>query len=136
MIPIFTLHGLLVLFLLAYLTTYSLAQEAAGPDESVKKSAQLALDEDDFQTVIVENKLGCNIYLKKLEENSDMINLLPDNDLATLWIPPPRYSDRLNVSDESREPRCYVGIQIVEAKVVIYLLRLSVDLSLYFLINK
>lgn len=65
-----------------------------------------------------------------------MINLLPDNDLATLWIPPPRYSDRLNVSDESREPRCYVGIQIVEAKVVIYLLRIFVDVSLYFLKNK
>ncbi|XP_047948182.1 uncharacterized protein LOC125194160 isoform X1 [Salvia hispanica] len=93
-----------------------LYEEAAGPDESVKKSSQLALDEDDFQTVTVENKLGCNVYLKKVEDDSDTINLLPDNDHATLWIPPPRYSDRLNVSDESREPQCYVGIQIVEAK--------------------
>ncbi|XP_057809782.1 uncharacterized protein LOC131024279 [Salvia miltiorrhiza] len=93
-----------------------LYEEAAGPDKSVQESSQLALDEDDFQTVIVENKLGCNVYLKKLEDDSDTINLLPDNGHATLWIPPPRYSDRLNVSDESREPRCYVGIQIVEAK--------------------
>lgn len=99
-----------------------LAQEAAGLTESVQKSAHLALDEDDFQTVTVENKLGCDVYLKKMEDDSDMINLLPDNGHATLWIPPPRYSDRLNVSDESREPRCYVGIQIVEAKVIIYLL--------------
>ncbi|KAH6757936.1 calcium-dependent lipid-binding family protein [Perilla frutescens var. hirtella] len=93
-----------------------LYEEATGPDESVQKSAQLALDEDDFQTVIVENKLGCDVYLKRMEDNSDMINLLHDNGRATLSIPPPRYSDRLNVSDESREPRCYVGIQIVEAK--------------------
>ena len=106
------------LLFLVFLTAGLLAQEAAGPDESVKKSSQLALDEDDFQTVTVENKLGCNVYLKKVEDDSDTINLLPDNDHATLWIPPPRYSDRLNVSDESREPQCYVGIQIVEAKVV------------------
>lgn len=91
------------------------------------------MDEDDFQTVIVENKLGCDIYLKKTEHNSDIVNLLPHDDCTTLWIPPPRYSDRLNVSDESREPRCYVGIQIVEAKVVIYQLRLFIDISLYFL---
>ncbi|XP_012842600.1 PREDICTED: uncharacterized protein LOC105962815 isoform X1 [Erythranthe guttata] len=93
-----------------------LYEEAAGPDASDQESTHLALDEDDFQTVIVENKLGCDIYLKKTQLNSHTINLLRDDDCASLWIPPPRYSDRLNVSDEAREPRCYVGVQIVEAQ--------------------
>ncbi|KAL8484750.1 hypothetical protein ACS0TY_027161 [Phlomoides rotata] len=93
-----------------------LYEEAAGPDESDQNPTHLALDGEDFQTVVVENKLGCDIYLKKMENNSDIVNLLPCDDCATLSLPPPRYSDRLNVSDESREPRCYVGVQIVEAK--------------------
>jgi vacuolar protein sorting-associated protein 13A/C len=76
-----------------------------------------ALDEDDFQTVILENKLGCDIYLKKVE-HSDAVDQLHHGDYTSVWIPPPRFSDRLNVADESREERYYVAIQILEAKVV------------------
>jgi hypothetical protein len=76
-----------------------------------------ALDEDDFQTVILENKLGCDIYLKKVE-HSDTVDQLNHGDYTSVWIPPPRFSDRLNVADESREERYYVAIQILEAKVV------------------
>ncbi|KAL6576075.1 hypothetical protein OROHE_000546 [Orobanche hederae] len=93
-----------------------LYENAAGPDAPDQKSTPLALDEDDFQTVIVENKLGCDIYLKKTQDGFDTVDLLCQDDSANLWVPPPRYSDRLNVSNESREPRCYVGIQIFEAK--------------------
>ncbi|XP_062108869.1 uncharacterized protein LOC133819601 isoform X1 [Humulus lupulus] len=75
-----------------------------------------ALDEDDFQTVIIENKLGCDIYLKRLEQNTDTVDHLYHGDCASVWIPPPRFSDRLNISDESREARYYVAIHILEAK--------------------
>lgn len=37
-----------------------------------------------------------------------------------MWIPPPRFSDRLNVVDESRESHCYIALQIIEAKVVLW----------------
>ncbi|KAE9455056.1 hypothetical protein C3L33_13039, partial [Rhododendron williamsianum] len=79
-------------------------------------STYAALDEDDFQTVIVENRLGCDIYLKKVEQNSDAVELLCHDEHASVWVPPPRYSDRLNVVDESREARRYVAVQILEAK--------------------
>ncbi|KAF5752107.1 hypothetical protein HS088_TW01G00014 [Tripterygium wilfordii] len=77
-----------------------------------------ALDEDDFQTIIIENRLGCDIYLKRVEENSDSLDQLHNGDSASMWIPPPRFADRLNVADESREARCYIVVQIVEAKVL------------------
>ncbi|XP_051130647.1 uncharacterized protein LOC127251100 isoform X2 [Andrographis paniculata] len=93
-----------------------LIEEASGPDAADQESTQLALDEDDFQTVVVENKLGCDIYLRKAQQSFDSIKLVQHNDSASLWIPPPRLSDRLNVPDESKESRCYAGIQIVEAK--------------------
>ncbi|KAI8561923.1 hypothetical protein RHMOL_Rhmol04G0379800 [Rhododendron molle] len=80
------------------------------------KSTYAALDEDDFQTVIVENRLGCDIYLKRVEQNSDAVELLCHDEHASVWVPPPRYSDRLNVVDESREARRYIAVQILEAK--------------------
>ncbi|KAG2726780.1 hypothetical protein I3760_01G128300 [Carya illinoinensis] len=75
-----------------------------------------ALDEDDFQTVVIENKLGFDIYLKKVEQNADSVDQLHHGGCTSVWIPPPRFSDRLNVADESREARYYVAIQILEAK--------------------
>ncbi|KAF5202036.1 Vacuolar protein sorting-associated protein 13c [Thalictrum thalictroides] len=75
-----------------------------------------ALDEDDFQTVVIENKLGCDFYLKKVEENSESIELLQHEHSASAWMPPPRFSDRLNVAAESRESRCYVAVKIYESK--------------------
>ncbi|KAH8501006.1 hypothetical protein H0E87_016007 [Populus deltoides] len=75
-----------------------------------------ALDEDDFQTVIIENKLGCDLYLKQIEDNTDTVSQLHNDDCTFVWIPPPTFSDNLKVVDRSREARCYVAIQILEAK--------------------
>lgn len=92
-----------------------LNEEAGSHHKHGDGSNFSALDEDDFQTVIIENKLGCDMYLKK-EHNSDLVELLHHDGSASVWIPPPRFSDRLNVADEFREARYYVAIQILEAK--------------------
>lgn len=94
-----------------------LSSEEAG--ENVKKNNDLsfsALEDDDFQKVIIENKLGCDICLRKVEQISDNVVLLPHENEAPLLIPPPRFSDRLNVATKSRETRYYVAIQIFESK--------------------
>ncbi|KAM2018735.1 hypothetical protein ACFX1T_021631 [Malus domestica] len=75
-----------------------------------------ALHEDDFQTLIVENKLRCDIYVKRVEENLDRVDRLHHGDYISIWVPPPRFSDRFNVVDESKEAHYYVAIQIHEAK--------------------
>lgn len=78
-----------------------------------------ALDEDDFQTVRVENKLGCDLYLKQIVDNTDTVDQLHNDDCTFVWIPPPTFSDSLKVVDRSRRARCYVVIKILEAKVTI-----------------
>lgn len=93
-----------------------LIQEASLSDGHSDNITLSALDEDDFQTMIIENKLGCDLYFRRIEQNFDKVELLQHDKCASLWLPPPRYSDRLNVADESREPRRYVAVQIVEAK--------------------
>lgn len=81
------------------------------------ESTLSALDEDDFQTIIIENKLGCDIYLKTFEHNSENVELLLPDDSTPTWVPPPRFSVRLNHADESREARYYIAVNIIEAKV-------------------
>lgn len=78
-----------------------------------------ALDEDDFQRVVFENKLGCDVYLKKLEDTENTIELLQHDNQISLLMPPARFSDQLNVLSNSTEARYYVAIQIFESKVIL-----------------
>jgi vacuolar protein sorting-associated protein 13A/C len=94
-------------------------QEAGGQHSEGENTTFSALDEDDLQTVIVENNLGCDIFVKKVEHDVDTVDMLRHGDCVSVWIPPPRFSNRLNVADESREARYYVAVQILGAKVMI-----------------
>ncbi|KAH1088253.1 hypothetical protein AAZX31_07G215500 [Glycine max] len=90
--------------------------EAGGQQGKGENTTFSALDEDDLQTVVVENKLGCDIFVKKVEHDVDTVDKLQNGDCVSVWIPPPRFSNRLNVANESREARYYVAVQILEAK--------------------
>lgn len=107
-----------VQWLLKEILWLSLSQEVALHQRDKDDSTLSALDEDDFQTVVIENKLGCDIYVKKLEQNSDTVELLQDNGSTAVWLPPPRFSDRLNVTDKNGEARYYVAVRVSEAKVL------------------
>ncbi|KAL1372338.1 hypothetical protein AAHE18_01G196400 [Arachis hypogaea] len=93
-----------------------LNMEAGDQQSKGEDTAFSALDEDDLQTVVVENNLGCDIFVKKVEHNVNTVDKLNHGDCASVWIPPPRFSNRLNVADESREARYYVAVHILEAK--------------------
>ncbi|CAN1281796.1 Intermembrane lipid transfer protein vps13A [Linum perenne] len=93
-----------------------LNEDSASQNTPGEEAAYSALNEDDFKTVIVENKLGCDLYLKRVEENIDVVDQLQHNDSTSVWVPPPRFSDRLKVADGSRDARCYVAVHILEAK--------------------
>ncbi|GAB2216278.1 hypothetical protein Droror1_Dr00024048 [Drosera rotundifolia] len=75
-----------------------------------------ALDEVDFQTITIENKLGCDIYVKRLEESSDEVDLINHNGFCSVWIPPPRSLDRLIIRENFKEARYYIAVNIFEAK--------------------
>ncbi|XP_074301933.1 uncharacterized protein LOC141633346 isoform X1 [Silene latifolia] len=91
-------------------------EEAGGHHSDRDESTFSALDEDDFQSIIIENKLGRDIYVKKLEQNSDTVEILHDSRATAIWLPPPRFPDRLNIADNIREARYYIAVNILEAK--------------------
>lgn len=76
-----------------------------------------ALEEDDLRKVILENRLGCDLYLRKVVQSTETIELLSSNKHVMISIPPPRFSDRLNVVNGCKEGRFYVAVQIFEAEV-------------------
>ncbi|XWS14258.1 hypothetical protein CRYUN_Cryun36dG0107400 [Craigia yunnanensis] len=90
--------------------------EEAGAHSGHEDLAFSALDEEDLQTVIVENKLGNDLFLKRIEQNSKVVDQLHHGDCASVWVPPARFSDMLNVAEESREARYCVAVQILVAK--------------------
>ncbi|CAM8996430.1 unnamed protein product [Rhodiola kirilowii] len=93
-----------------------LKERVAKHDTPENDSTLSALDEDDFQTVIIENKLGCEIYVKKVEQNTESVELLHHDTCSSIWMSPPKFSERVNTVDQFREPRHYVAVQIIEAK--------------------
>ncbi|KAH7682946.1 Vacuolar protein sorting-associated protein 13 [Dioscorea alata] len=89
--------------------------EEAAENFSIVDLAFSAL-EDDLQKVIVENNLGCDIFIKTVEQISETLDVLQNNTQMTLLMPPPTFSDRLNTVSKSREIRYYVAIEIIESK--------------------
>ncbi|XP_073012998.1 uncharacterized protein [Typha latifolia] len=87
--------------------------ESLRPNDDLSCSA---LNEDDFQKVTIENKLGCDVYLRKVEQASNDVQLLQHESQVSLLMPPPRFLDKLNVLPNFRETRYYVAIQIFESK--------------------
>ncbi|KAJ1696999.1 hypothetical protein LUZ63_005511 [Rhynchospora breviuscula] len=86
--------------------------------EKLKKStaSYSALNEDDFQKIIIENKLGCDVYFKRVEDMEESIGVLSNESQVSLFMPPPRFADKLNVVPKQVESRYYVAIQILESK--------------------
>ncbi|XP_028786889.1 uncharacterized protein LOC114742843 [Neltuma alba] len=93
-----------------------LNEEIGGQPRNGEDTTFSALDVDDLQTVVVENKLGCNIFVKKSEQDIDTVDKLHHGDSALVWISPPRFSDRLNVADKFLAPRYYISVQILGAR--------------------
>jgi vacuolar protein sorting-associated protein 13A/C len=90
--------------------------DTVGDMKKAEDSSCSALNEEDYQRVVFENKLGCDVYLKKLEDTENIIELLQHESKVSLLMPPPRFSDKLNVLSNSTESRYYVVIQIFESK--------------------
>jgi vacuolar protein sorting-associated protein 13A/C len=75
-----------------------------------------ALEENESQKLVFENRLGCDLYLRKLKDNFEQVELVRKDQSNLVHLPPPRFPDRfINVSD-ARPPRHFVAIHVSEAK--------------------
>jgi hypothetical protein len=76
-----------------------------------------ALEENESQKLVFENRLGCDLYLRKFKDNFEQVELVHKDQSNLVHLPPPRFPDRfINVSDAG-PPRHFVAIHVSEAKV-------------------
>ncbi|KAM1083274.1 hypothetical protein ACFX19_022101 [Malus domestica] len=84
-----------------------ISEESGGLCGQGEDQTFSALDEDDFQTVVVENKLGCEIYVKRVEENSQRVDWLHHGDYIFIWVPPPSQpTDHQKLFPQSARTKC------------------------------
>ncbi len=76
-----------------------------------------ALEGNESQKLVFENRLGRDLYLRKFKDNFEQVELVHKDQSNLVHLPPPRFPDRfINVSD-ARPPRHFVAIHVSEAKV-------------------
>ncbi|XP_031479692.1 uncharacterized protein LOC116250249 isoform X3 [Nymphaea colorata] len=75
-----------------------------------------ALEETDPHNVVVENKLGSDIYLKIWGDNSENCKLIRTGESTLAWFPPPSFSDRFNVAIGVHEFHRFVAVHVFESR--------------------
>ncbi|KAH9312827.1 hypothetical protein KI387_027862 [Taxus chinensis] len=93
-----------------------LEKEGNDYTEPVPRQKSSALEEDNYEKVVIENQLGCDLFFRQYTNNFQDIELLKPDRSALVHLPPPKFTDRLNVVTETNASRHYVAVHILEAK--------------------
>lgn len=75
-----------------------------------------ALEVDDSEKLVIENRLGCDLYIRQYRDNFEDIKLLKPDSNVHVHLPPPRFPDRLNAVTETKASRYYVAVHILDAR--------------------
>ena len=73
-----------------------------------------ALKFDDSEKLVIENRLGCDLYIRQYRDNFEYIKLLKPDSNVHVHLPPPRFPHRLK---ETKASRYYVAVHILDARV-------------------
>ncbi|CAN6447305.1 unnamed protein product [Victoria cruziana] len=75
-----------------------------------------ALEETDPHNVVIENKLGSDIYMKIWGNNSEDYKSIRAGESTLAWFPPPSFSDRFNVAFVVHEIHRFVAVHVFESR--------------------
>jgi vacuolar protein sorting-associated protein 13A/C len=92
-------------------------QEGSDYKEPSLDSLNCALEEDELEKLLVENKLGCDLYMRKFVDNFEQVECFPKDGSSLVHLPPVRFPDRFIDVTDSRPPRRFVAIHVSQAKV-------------------
>lgn len=105
-----------------------LLQEGSDYKEPSPDTFNSALEEDELEKLLVQNRLGCDLYLRKFLDNFEQVECLSKDASSLVHLPPVRFPDRFVDVTDSRPPRHFVAVHVSEAKVQSILLFLDFDL--------
>lgn len=75
-----------------------------------------ALEEDDSEKVLIENKLGHDLYVRTFEDGFLDSRLLKSDKSMDVHMPPPNFPEKIVTSSGLQRNRQHVAIHVVEAR--------------------
>lgn len=90
-----------------------LQEESEGKDSALNS----ALEEEDLETVVFENSLGNELYLRTFKDNFQKVIVVPAEQSNLIHLPPPKFPDKFMTVSDTRQIRHYVVVHVSEAKV-------------------
>ncbi|CAM6102066.1 unnamed protein product [Calypogeia fissa] len=87
-------------------------------EESEGKESNLnsALEEEDLETVVFENDLGSELYLRTFKDNFQKVIVVPAEQSNLIHLPPPKFPDKFMTVTDARQIRHYVVVHVSEGK--------------------
>lgn len=92
-------------------------QEENDYRESSILAVSSALGDDDLEKFVIENKLGCDLYLKTSIDKFQAMEQLSTGSHSVVRMPPLRLPDKLISTDEMKNPRQFVAVHVSEVRV-------------------
>ncbi|XP_024384462.1 uncharacterized protein [Physcomitrium patens] len=94
----------------------TLEMEGSDYKEPSPDTFNSALEEDELEKLLVQNRLGCDLYLRKFLDNFEQVECLSKDASSLVHLPPVRFPDRFVDVTDSRPPRHFVAVHVSEAK--------------------
>ena len=95
-------------------------QEGSDYREPDHDTLNCALEEDELEKILVQNTLGCDLYVRRFVDNFEQVECLSKNSNHLVHLPPARFPDIFVDATDSRLPRHFAAIHVSEARVHIY----------------
>jgi len=92
-------------------------QEGSDYKEPSHDTLNCALEEDELEKLLVQNSLGCDLYMRKFVDNFEQVECLPKDGNHLVHLPPSRFPDRFIDVTDPQPSRHFVAIHVSEARV-------------------
>ncbi|KAG0559465.1 hypothetical protein KC19_10G107200 [Ceratodon purpureus] len=94
----------------------SLEMEGSDYREPDHDTLNCALEEDELEKILVQNTLGCDLYVRRFVDNFEQVECLSKNSNHLVHLPPARFPDIFVDATDSRLPRHFAAIHVSEAR--------------------
>jgi vacuolar protein sorting-associated protein 13A/C len=92
-------------------------QEESDYREQNHDTLNCALEEDELEKILVQNTLGCDLYMRRFVDDFEQVECLPKDSNHLVHLPPARFPDIFVDVTDSRPPRHFAAIHVSEARV-------------------
>jgi hypothetical protein len=103
----------MIIISLSFNFLHYMQEESEGNNSALSP----ALEEEDLETVVFENNLGSELYLRTFKDNFQKVTVVPAEQTYLIHLPPPKFPEKFMNAIDARQIRHYVVVHVSEARV-------------------